>query len=63
MALQQVLKKIRPEISDVRVAVNRRTARVDFHLTTFWIERLKFLKFERVSIEETDRHYAKTKWE
>jgi hypothetical protein len=45
MPLEQVLENVSAKISDVRAAVNRRTAGVHFHRATRRIDRLKF--FER----------------
>jgi hypothetical protein len=56
MSLQQILKNVGAVISDVREAINRRAARVHFHLAVVLLEWTKLLDFARVGIEKTQRH-------
>jgi hypothetical protein len=56
MPLQQVFEQIRPEIPDVRVAINRWSAGVHLHSAPGGIERLEFLELARVGVEKTNRH-------
>ena len=44
MPLQQIFEDVGAKISDVRVVVDRRTARVHLHVATRRIERPKFFE-------------------
>jgi len=56
VSLEQILKDIGPEISDVRATVNGRPTGVDVDLTPEGIARLKFFDLPRVSIKKMERH-------
>jgi len=54
--LKQIFEDIGAEISNVRAAVNGRSASVDADSARGWIARLEFFEFARVSVKETQRH-------
>ena len=52
MSLEQIFEDVSPEISDVRAAVNGRSASVDADLAPCRIARLKVFQLARISIKE-----------
>ena len=56
MPLEQIFENVSAEISDVRVAVDRRSAGVHLHFASRRIERMKFLERAGVGVEESKRH-------
>ena len=56
MALKQIFEDIGAKISNVRAAVNRRSAGVHTDLARTRIARLEFFDFARVSVKEAQRH-------
>ena len=56
MTLEQIFEDIRAKISDVRVAVNRRSAGIHLYVAPGRIERAEFLDLSRIGVKETDWH-------
>src|SRR5262249_22935247 len=58
VTLKQIFEDIGAEISNVRTAINRRSARVHSDWTGRRIARLEFLNFARVGIKKAKSHLA-----